>query len=63
MHDVFGVTPAFTTTSGKLKNVPDDHGGIEPAPFVMLAQYSVCGVRSVRVCDVSELSLVPSLST
>ena len=47
-----------------LKNMPG-HGGIRTydlwntSPMLFLLSYAV---RSVRVCDISELSLVPSIS-
>ena len=47
-----------------LKNMPG-HGGIRTydlwntSPMLYLLSYAV---RSVRVCDISELSLVPSIS-
>ena len=48
-----------------LKNMPG-HGGIRTYDLwntspIMLCQLSYA-VRSVRVCDISELSLVPSIS-
>ena len=50
------------STPGKLKSLPD-HGGIEPGNFGLLVQCSAnlsYEVKSVRVDDISELSLVPS---
>ena len=52
------------STPGKLKSMPD-HGGNRTCDLwnanPMLCQLSYA-VRSVRVCDISELSLVPKLS-
>ncbi len=52
------------STPGKLKNLPD-HGGNQTrdlwfaSPMPCQLSYEV---KSVRVCDISELSLVPSIS-
>ena len=58
------VTLSVYTTPGKLKNQPD-HGGNRTRDLLfaspMLYQLSY-EVKSVRVFDISELSLAPSIS-
>ena len=52
------------STPGKLKNLPDHSGNRTrdlwfASPMLCQLSYEV---KSVRVCDISELSLVPSIS-
>ena len=62
-YDVCVATLSVYPHRASLKNMPG-HGGIRTYDLwnasPMLCQLS-CAVRSARVCDVSELSLVPSI--
>ena len=62
-YDVCGVTQSMHSTPGKLKGLPD-HGGNRTRDLwdtnTMLYQLSY-EVKSVRVGDISEPSLVPSI--
>ena len=63
-YDACGVTLSVYPHRASLKNMPG-HGGNRTydiwntSPMVSQLSYAV---RSVRVCDISELSLVPSIS-
>ena len=63
-YDACDVTLSVYPHRASLKNMPD-HGGNQTHDLwntnPMLFQLSYA-VRSVRVCDISELSLVPSIS-
>ena len=63
-YDACDVTLSVYPYRASLKNIPD-HGGNRTYDLwntsPMLCELSDA-VRSVRVCDISELSLVPSLS-
>ena len=63
-YDVCDVTLSVYPHRASLKNIPD-HGGNRTYDLwntsPMLCQLSYA-VRSVRVCHISELSLVPSIS-
>ena len=63
-YDACDVTLSVYSHRASLKNVPG-HGGNRTYDLwnnsPMLCQLSYA-VRSVRVCDISELSLVPSIS-
>ena len=68
MHELYCIVWCYSeliSTSGKMKNMPDHDGNrtydlwnADP----MFCQLSHA-VRSVQVCDISKLSLVPSIST
>ena len=62
-YDICGVTLSVYPHQASLKNMPG-HGGNRTYDLwntsPMLCQLSYA-VRSVRACDISELSLVPSI--
>ena len=64
-YDACDVTLSVCPHRAGLKNIPDDHGGNRTydlwntSPMLCHLSYAV---RSVRVCDISELSLVCSIS-
>ena len=65
-YDVCVVTLSVYPHRTSLKNMPG-HGGNRTydlwntSPMAMLCQLSYA-IKSVRVCDISKLSLVPSIS-
>ena len=63
-YDVCDVTLECASTPGKLKSLPDNGGNRtrdlwDASPMLCQLSYAV---KSVRVDDISELSLVPSIS-